>query len=81
MVGVIYEASGAVIAGWALFHLALGRRSGLVGKILYFLTAAEAGAICVPASWHFPAPETVLPMMAITIVYQELFINYRGKHH
>lgn len=78
---VIYEASAAVIAGWALFHLALGRRSGIVGKVLYFLTAAEAGAVCVPASWHFPSPETVLPMLAVTIVYQEVFINYRDRTH
>lgn len=79
MVATIYEVSAAILMGWAMFHLLLGRRSGLVGKTLYFLTAAEAGAICVPAHWHFPSPESILPVLTITIIYQELFINYRNR--
>lgn len=78
---MVYTVAALILMAWAIWHLAFGRRSGVVGKILYFLVAIEAGAVCFPARFHLPSPAAMLPILAVTIIYQEVFMNYRRFPH
>ncbi|MCX5619909.1 hypothetical protein [Bombella pollinis] len=79
MVWDLYKVASAAIMVWALAHLLFGKSIGIIGKLLFFLTAIEAGAICLPAPWHLPCPEAVLPVVAVTVIYQELRLAKRVK--
>ncbi|MDF7673530.1 hypothetical protein PT277_01600 [Acetobacteraceae bacterium ESL0709] len=75
---MIYELAALILMGWAFLHMVCDH-AGLVGKVLYFLVAVEAGAICFPARFHLPAPQDILPVLVVTIIYREVIVNYRHR--